>query len=58
MDLILLVFIVVAIGFGVYLLTKKVPMPPYWAGAIQLVALILVLLFLLRQLGVSLPNVL
>jgi hypothetical protein len=52
------VFIVVAIGFGVYLLTTKVPMPPYWAGAIQLVALILVLLFLLRQLGVSLPNVL
>jgi hypothetical protein len=58
MDLIVLVLVLVAVGFVVYLLTTKIPMPPYWATAIQLVALLLMLLFLLRQLGVSLPNLL
>lgn len=58
MDLIVLVIVLVAVGFLVYLLTTKVPMPPYWAMAIQIVALILMLLFVLRQLGVVLPNLL
>jgi uncharacterized membrane protein YkvI len=57
MDLLILIAVVVLVGFGVYILTTKVPMPPYWAGAIQIVALILILLFLLRRLGVTLPNV-
>jgi hypothetical protein len=58
MDLIVLVLVLVLIGFVVYLLTTIVPMPPYWAKAIQIVALLLMLLFLLRHLGVAVPNLL
>lgn len=57
MDLIVLVIVVVLIGFLVYLLTTKVPMPPYWATAIQVIALILVILWVLSRLT-PLPNVL
>jgi hypothetical protein len=51
-DLVILVVVLV------YLLTTKVPMPPYWAMAIQIGALIVVILFLLRRFGGGLPNVL
>jgi hypothetical protein len=57
MDLIVLVLIVVLIGFAVYLLTTKVPMPPGWASAIQVVALICILFYLLSRFA-HLPNVL
>ena len=57
MDLILLVLIVVLIGFVVYLLTTRVPMPPGWATAIQILALVVVLLYVLTRF-VNLPNVL
>ena len=58
MDLLLLVLIVCLVGFGVYLLTTKIPMPPLWATVIQVVALILIVLFLIDRLGVAIPNVL
>ena len=58
MDLILLVIVAAVIGFLVWLITTKVPMPPYWATAIQIVALILIVLWLLGRIGVRLPNVL
>jgi len=57
MDLILLVLVVVLIGFLVYLLTTKVPMPPGWATAIQVLALIVIVLYVLSRF-VHLPNVL
>lgn len=57
MDLVILVLVVVLIGFLVYLLTTKVPMPPYWASTIQILALILVVMFVLSRLT-PLPNVL
>jgi hypothetical protein len=57
MDLLLLVLVVVLIGFIVYVLTTKVPMPPGWATAIQVVALIVMLLYVLSRF-VNLPNVL
>lgn len=57
MDLIIVLVVVVLIGFLVYLLTTKVPMPPMWATAIQVIALIVVVLWLLTQF-VNLPNVL
>ena len=57
MDLIILVLVVAVIGFLVYLITTKVPMPPYWATTIQVVALIVIILFLLSRF-VNLPNVL
>lgn len=58
MDLILLVLVLCAVGFIVYLLTTKIPMPLYWAMAIQVVALLVVVLYLLQRFGVGLPNLL
>jgi hypothetical protein len=47
MDLIILVLIVALIGFLVYLITTRIPMPPGWASAQQIVALIVIVLYLL-----------
>jgi len=57
MDLVILVIVVVLIGFIVWLLTTRVPMPPGWATAIQVGALILIVLYLITRF-VRLPNVL
>jgi hypothetical protein len=57
MDLIVLVVVLVLIGFLVWVLTNSVPMPPVWARAIQVLALVLVILYLLTRV-VSIPNVL
>jgi len=57
MDLILLVVVLVAVGFLVWLLTTRVPLPPGWATAIQVLALVVVVLYVLTRL-VHLPNVL
>ena len=56
MDLIVLVLIVALIGFLVYIITTKIPMPPGWATALQVVALIVIVLYLLSRF-VALPNV-
>lgn len=58
MDLVILVLVVALIGFLVWLITTKVPMPPYWATAIQILALILIVLWLLGHFAGSVPNVL
>ena len=57
MDLILLLVVVVVIGFVIYLLTTHIPMPPGWAHAIQVLALLVIILYVLTRF-VSLPNVL
>ena len=57
MDLILLVLVAVLIGFVVYVLTTRVPMPPGWATAIQVLALVLIVLYILSRV-MPLPNVL
>ena len=57
MDLLILVIVCVAIGFGVWLLTTKVPMPPGWAQTIQIGTLIVLVLYILTRV-VSIPNVL
>ena len=57
MDLILLVLVLALIGFIIYIITTKIPMPPGWATAIQVLCLIVILLFLLTRF-VNLPNVL
>jgi hypothetical protein len=57
MDLILLVCVLALVGFLVYVITTQVPMPPGWAKAIQVLALLVILLFLLTRF-VNLPNVL
>lgn len=58
MDLIILVIVLCVIGFLIFLLTTKVPMPPYWATAIQVLCLILIVLYLLQRFGAGLPNLL
>ena len=57
MDLILLVLVLCVIGFVVWLLTTKIPMPPAWATAIQFLALVCLILYAMTKF-VSLPNVL
>jgi alpha-D-ribose 1-methylphosphonate 5-phosphate C-P lyase len=56
MDLILLVLVLCIVGFLVYLATTKIPMPPYWATGIQILAAVICLFFVLRFFGVELPN--
>lgn len=57
MDLIILVLVLCLVGFVVYLLTTVIPMPPQWAKAIQVVALIVLILYLVTRL-VRIPNIL
>ena len=57
MDLIMLVLVLCVIGFVVYLLTTYIPMPPNLGKAIQVVALVLLILYLVSRV-VPLPNVL
>ena len=57
MDLIILVCVLALVGFLVYLLTTKVPMPPYWAQAIQILALIIVVIYVLTRFF-RIPNLL
>lgn len=57
MDLLILVLVIVLIGFLIWILTTKVPLPPGWATAIQVLALIVILLYIVTRF-VHLPNVL
>lgn len=56
MDLIILVLVCCLIGFLVWLLTTYIPMPPNWAKVIQVVALVLLVLYLITRLF-RIPNV-
>lgn len=57
MDLLVLVLVLALIGFLVWIITTRVPMPPGWATAIQVLALIVIILYVLTRF-VTLPNVL
>lgn len=57
MDLLILVLVCCLIGFVVWLATTKIPMPDGWARAIQVFALIVLVLYVLTRL-VTIPNVL
>jgi hypothetical protein len=57
MDLLILVVLFCVLGFAIWLLTTKIPMPPAWATTIQVVALVVIVLYLLTRV-VHLPNVL
>lgn len=57
MDLVYLVLVCALIGFLVWLITTKIPMPPVWATAIQIFALIVIVLYILTRFT-NLPNVL
>jgi hypothetical protein len=57
MDLLILILVAALIGFVVWIITTKVPMPPVWATAIQVLALIVIVLWALNHI-VHIPNVL
>lgn len=57
MDLIVLILVIALIGFVVVLITTHVPMPPMWAKALQLLALLVIVLYLITRF-LNLPNVL
>jgi uncharacterized membrane protein len=56
-DLIMLVIVLCVIGAVVWALTTLVPMPPQWARAIQVIAFVVMLLYVLTRVF-RLPNVL
>jgi len=58
MDLVVLVLVLALIGFLVWLITVKIPMPPYWATALQILALAAVVIYLITRFMGRLPNVL
>jgi hypothetical protein len=57
MDLVVLVAELALVGFLVWFITTKVPMPPLWANIIQVLALIVIIVYVLTRV-VYLPNVL
>ena len=57
MDLLMLILAVCVIGFVIWLLTTQIPMPPLWARAIQIFALLVIVIYVLTRL-IALPNVL
>jgi hypothetical protein len=56
-DLIVLVLVLCVIGFVVWLITTKIPMDPTVRLAIQILAALVLILYVLRRLAI-LPNVL
>ena len=57
MDLVVLILVIALIGFLIYLITSRIPMPPGWAAAIQVLALVVIVLYLITRFF-NLPNVL
>jgi len=57
MDLVLLILALALIAFLIWIITTKIPMPAGWANAIQVLALVLIVLYLITRFF-NLPNVL
>lgn len=53
----MLVLVVALLGFLVWLITTKIPMDPVVKTAIQIIAVVVILLYVLRHF-IALPNVL
>ncbi len=58
MDLIILILGIALIGVCVYGITTYFPMPPIFKNIIYIVAAVALVLFLIRQFGGNVPNVL
>lgn len=58
MDLLMLLFVIGLLGLGVYLIKRFIPMDPIFHTAINIIAVIVILLYLFRVFGGSVPNVL
>ena len=57
MDLIMLVLVLAVVGFIVWLITTRIPMPPMFQTIIYVVVAIVLILWLLRRFGAGIPNV-
>jgi hypothetical protein len=57
MDLVYLVLVVAIVGFLVWMITTQIPMPPGWAKALQVLALVVLIIYLIARF-LPLPNVL
>lgn len=57
MDLIILVLGIAVLGFLVWLITTKIPMDPIFRVAIYVIVAIVLVLFIVRQFGGAVPNV-
>lgn len=57
MDLIMLILGIAVLGFLVWLITTKIPMDPIFRIAIYVIVTIVLLLFIVRQFGGAVPNV-
>lgn len=57
MDLLILVVVVSLIGFLIYLITNKIPMDPTLKLIIQVIAVVILIIYVLRRFNL-LPNVL
>ena len=57
MDLIMLVLVLAVVGFIVWLITTRIPMPPIFQTVIYIVVAIVLVLWLLRRFGGAIPNV-
>ncbi len=58
MDLITLVLVIAIVGCLVWVIITYVPMPEIFKTAITIIAVIFIILYLIRTLGGSIPNVL
>lgn len=58
MDLLIILFIVALIGCSAYLITQFLPMDPIFKTAINILAIVFVILYLFRIFGGHIPNVL
>ena len=57
MDLIILIIVIALIGAVVYFVTTQIPMPEPFKIAIYIVCAIVLILFIVRQFGGAVPNV-
>jgi len=58
MDLIILILGLALLGFLVWLITTKIPMDPTIRYIIQIIVVVVVIFYLIRILGIKIPNVL
>jgi len=53
----MLVLVLAVVGFIVWLITTRIPMPPMFQTIIYVVVAIVLILWLLRRFGAGIPNV-
>ena len=58
MDLLIVLFVLALIGYNTWLITEFIPMDPPFKTGIKIVAAVVMILYLFRTFGSSIPNVL